>query len=95
MVQLGDLQSEEERDVVLELTLPATGEEASDWTVVSAKLTYFNVITSVMEDVQYDLKVQRKQEGLSTLRSTSWGYMCSILLGILKVFRFQFEPYGT
>ena len=83
MVQLGDLQSEEERDVVLELTLPSTGEEASDWTVVSARLIYFNVITSVMEDVQYDLKVHRKQEGSSTLRSTFVGIgicMCSNLL---------------
>ena len=64
MVQLGDLQSEEERDVVLEITLPATGEEHSDWMVVSAKLTYFNVISSMMEDIQFDLKVHRKQEGI-------------------------------
>jgi hypothetical protein len=63
LIQLGDLQSEEERDVVLEVTLPATGEEHSDWMVVSAKLTYFNVISSMMEDIQFDLKVHRKQEG--------------------------------
>jgi hypothetical protein len=62
LIQLGDLQSEEERDVVLEVTLPATGEEHSDWMVVSAKLTYFNVISSMMEDIQFDLKVHRKQE---------------------------------
>ena len=64
LIQLGDLQSEEERDVVLEVTLPATGEEHSDWMVVSAKLTYFNVISSMMEDIQFDLKVHRKQEGI-------------------------------
>ena len=60
---MGDLQSEEERDVLLEMSLPATGEEARDWVVVYPKLTYFNVISSMMEEVAVDLKVQRCQEG--------------------------------
>ena len=60
---MGDLQSEEERDVLLEISLPTTGEEAKDWTVVCPKLTYFNVISSMMEEVVADLKVQRCQEG--------------------------------
>ena len=64
VIQLGDLQSEEERDVLLEISLPATGEEAKDWTVVCPKLTYFNVISSMMEEVVVDLKVQRCQEGM-------------------------------
>ena len=63
VIQLGDLQSEEERDVLLEISLPTTGEEAKDWTVVCPKLTYFNVISSMMEEVVADLKVQRCQEG--------------------------------
>lgn len=63
VIQLGDLQSEEERDVLLEMSLPAMGEEAKDWAVVYPKLTYFNVISSMMEEVAVDMKVQRCQEG--------------------------------
>ena len=42
---MGDLQSEEERDIVLELKLPAMASPQQD-TVLKATLSYFNVITS-------------------------------------------------
>lgn len=83
VIQLGDLQSEEERDVLLEMSLPATGEEAKDWVIVHPKLTYFNVISSMMEEVAVDLKVQRCQEGKQlsscpcvTIISTSTTVLC-------------------
>ena len=63
-VELGDLQSEEERDVVMELTLPASGEPVKDCKVVLAKLNYFNVITSMMEEATAELLVHREQAGV-------------------------------
>ena len=79
---MGDLQSEEERDVLLEMSLPATGEEAKDWVIVHPKLTYFNVISSMMEEVAVDLKVQRCQEG-KQLSSCPYVTLVSTLTTVL------------
>ena len=57
-IAMGDLQSEEERDIVLELKLPAMTSPQQD-TVLKATLSYFNVITSEFDTVQSELKLQR------------------------------------
>ena len=61
---MGDLQSEEERDVVLELKLPAILEPEQD-TVLQTTISYFNVITSKMESSQSKLILSRRGENLS------------------------------
>ena len=55
---MGDLQSEEERDIVLELKLPAMTSPQQDM-VLKATLSYFNVITSEFDTVQSELTLQR------------------------------------
>ena len=51
--------------MLLEMSIPATGEEARDCAVVNPKLSYWNVISSRREEVAVglDLKMQRCQEG--------------------------------
>ena len=56
---MGDLQSEEERDVVLELKLPALSSPQQDL-VLKASLSYFNVITCALDTVTFDLIIDRK-----------------------------------
>ena len=56
---VGDLQSEEEKDIVLELKLPALSSPQQDL-VLKASLSYFNVITSTINPVSCDLTVDRK-----------------------------------
>ena len=48
----------------MELTLPASGEPVKDCKVVLAKLNYFNVITSMMEEATAELLVHREQAGV-------------------------------
>ena len=60
-VVLGDLQSEETRDVLMELTLPASAGGPVKYSSLS--LSYFNVITAVMEKVREDLIVDRTNTG--------------------------------
>ena len=57
-LSLGDLQSEEGRDVVLEIVLPALAAPTQD-TVLKATLSYFNVISSTMETASYELAINR------------------------------------
>ena len=57
-IAMGDLQSEEERDIVLELKLPAMASPQQDM-VLKATLSYFNVITSEFDTVQSELNIQR------------------------------------
>ena len=54
---MGDLQSEEERDILVQLTIPAV--TATSDTAIVAKLLYFNVITSAMETVECNLVLER------------------------------------
>ena len=56
---MGDLQSEEERDIVLELKLPALPAPEVD-NVVKATLSYFNIITSELDTVTYELTIKRE-----------------------------------
>lgn len=55
---MGDIQSEEGRDLVLELELPPV--PASEHVpLVSVELSYFNVITSQFDTVQCQLTTNR------------------------------------
>ena len=56
---MGDLQSEEKRDVVLELKLPAVSSLVQDH-VLKASLSYFNVITYAANTVTFNLNIERK-----------------------------------
>ncbi len=56
---MGDLQSEEERDIVLELMLPALPGPVEKDLVVKAELSYFNIITSQFDTVECQLTVNR------------------------------------
>ena len=58
---MGDLQSEEERDIVLEIKLPSVTSPQQD-TVLKTTLSYFNVITSEFDIVQSDLILSRGGE---------------------------------
>lgn len=64
---LGDIQSEERRDVLLKLSVPKLDSEQASWDMLQAKLTYFNVITSCMEEKETRLSAARpgvKRDGL-------------------------------
>ena len=56
---IGDIQSEECRDLVFCVELPPVPEPVNDWTVMSAKLTCFNVLTSMMEVKEVSLRLTR------------------------------------
>ena len=65
-VALGDLQSEEQRDVLMEIQLPACPDLGTDGGILnyaSVTLSYFNVITAVMETATADLPVSRTDTG--------------------------------
>ncbi len=64
-IAMGDLQSEEERDIVMELKLPTMPSPQQDL-VIKATLSYFNVITSALDTVTFDLNIDRKGEGIFT-----------------------------
>ena len=57
-IPLGDIQSEEERDIVLELKLPVLPSPQPDTTLVTT-LSYFNVITSALDTLTTELTVNR------------------------------------
>ena len=57
-IPLGDIQSEEERDIVLELKLPVLPSPQPDATLVTT-LSYFNVITSALDTLTTELTVNR------------------------------------
>ena len=57
-VTMGDLQSEEERDILLELKLPVLSASTSD-VVITGQLVYFNVISSTMDNIGSNLTIER------------------------------------
>ena len=67
-IPMGDLQSEEERDIVLELNLPALPSPIQD-TVLRSTLSYFNVINSELDTVQFELILQRGGEMVAAFYS--------------------------
>ncbi len=60
-IGIGDLQSEEERDIVLELKLPLLPFPQKDL-VLKASLSYYNVITDKFEKNAVCLYVYRNSE---------------------------------
>lgn len=59
---MGDIQSEEERDIVMELLLPALPAPVKEDPVVKVQLSYFNIITSQLDTIDFDLVVDRSGE---------------------------------
>ena len=66
MVSLGDLQSEEERDIVIPINLEAVVAECIAQPLIKVTLSYFNVITTLMQTSVVDLTVDRKPAGTLT-----------------------------
>lgn len=58
---MGDLQSEEERDILLEVKLPAVPADTSQAGIVG-KLSYFNVINSKPDDVNFAMAFERNSK---------------------------------
>jgi hypothetical protein len=62
-MSLGDLQSEEQRDVLLQVTLPTDVAEHADLrTVFTASIDYINLITSAPASATVDIQVSRPAE---------------------------------
>ena len=57
-MSLGDLMSEERRDILLHLTLSASHWKEKD-TILKASLRYFNLINSTIESAECKLEVNR------------------------------------
>lgn len=60
VVSLGDLQSEEQRDIIIPINLEALDTECMAQPLVKVTLSYFNVITVLMQTTSVDLAVDRK-----------------------------------
>lgn len=60
-IGLGDIQSEEERDIVLQLLLPGL-EAPVEEPVVKVTLSYFNVVTSTLDTVECEIVASRTGE---------------------------------
>lgn len=59
VVSLGDLQSEEERDIIIPINLEALEAECMAQPLIKVTLSYFNVITTLMQTTSIDLVVDR------------------------------------
>lgn len=58
-VTIGDIQSEEERDILLSLDLPALPHALYDTPLLEVTLSYFNVITSQLEESYSVVSISR------------------------------------
>ena len=58
---MGDLQSEEERDILLELKLSAVPADISQQGIIG-KLSYFNVINSKPDEVSFTMTFERNSK---------------------------------
>ncbi|KAI6653498.1 hypothetical protein LOD99_3394 [Oopsacas minuta] len=65
VVGMGDLQSEEERDILVELNLPTAKNTTSSYTYANVTLEYFNVIKKYNDHHQREVVIER-QSDLST-----------------------------
>lgn len=61
-VSIGDLYSEENRNILVQVELPELKEESECNNVISCELSFFNVITSTTGNAETTIAVQRKQE---------------------------------
>ena len=82
---MGDLQSEEERDIVLEIKLPSVTSPQQD-TVLQTTLSYFNVITSEFDMVQSELVLSRGGEKIGASHDIVFVHCC-LVLGAQMVIR--------
>lgn len=62
---LGDLQSEEERDIVFQFTMPAVAPAQSGWALLKCTLSYFNVIDMKASSVACTMMVEDHVRGNS------------------------------
>ena len=60
VVSLGDLQSEEKRDIIISVNLEALETECMAQPMIKVTLSYFNVITRLIKTTSVDLAVDRK-----------------------------------
>ena len=60
VVSLGDLQSEEERDIIVPIKLEQLEAECLAQPLIKVTLSYFNVITALMQTINAELVVDRK-----------------------------------
>jgi hypothetical protein len=70
-VTLGDIQSEEEKDILAEIKLPALPAVNNNVPIVKLSLTYFNVLTSKQEDKMATITVNRPEKVSSTQMVTA------------------------
>eukprot|EP01119_Soliformovum_irregulare_P023282 TRINITY_DN8112_c0_g1_i3.p1 TRINITY_DN8112_c0_g1~~TRINITY_DN8112_c0_g1_i3.p1 ORF type:complete len:459 (+),score=96.12 TRINITY_DN8112_c0_g1_i3:85-1377(+) len=59
-LSLGDIQSEEQRDIVMAMQLPELPSEDVQWVYASVELSYFNVLTCMMESVTCQAQLERQ-----------------------------------
>ena len=60
VVSLGDLQSEEKRDIIISVNLEALETECMAQPMIKVTLSYFNIITRLIKTTAVDLAVDRK-----------------------------------
>ena len=60
-ISLGDIQSEEGRDIVLRLSLPPV-DSVQKQIVMKVSISYFNVISSVLDTAEAELVADRSGE---------------------------------
>jgi uncharacterized protein YegL len=58
-VTVGDIQSEEEKDLLCEISVPKTESDVDAQEIVKLKLSYFNVITSQQEEASTTISIKR------------------------------------
>ena len=74
-IPLGDIQSEEERDIVLELLLPSL-EAPHEGPVLKVSLSYFNVVTSALENAECEMVANRSGEWVGCEGGGVGGWEC-------------------
>jgi len=58
-IQLGDIQSEEKRDILVVAEMPSLPHERSSFLLSTISLSYFNVITSKLDNAKVEVTVGR------------------------------------
>jgi len=58
-LNIGDIQSDEQKDILFSASLPTVANEATEFIIAKLTLTYFNVIDTKLETTTAEVKVQR------------------------------------
>lgn len=61
-IEMGDIYGEEERDVLIEVSMPALPMENKEFVALECRLNYANVLDSSLDKLQVSLAVQRLSE---------------------------------